>query len=50
MFNKIRKFVEAKRMLDNWDYVFEQNPEIEKIGSRNEYIEYVKSIFPSSKS
>lgn len=50
MFNKIRKFIEAKRMLDNWDYVFEQNPEIEKIGSRKEYVEYTKSIFPGSKA
>lgn len=50
MFNKIKKFVEAKRILDNWNYVFEQNPEIEKIGSRKEYVEYTKSIFPGSKS
>lgn len=50
MFGKIKKFIEAKRILDNWDYLFKQNPEIENIGSRKEYMEYVKSIFPNSKS
>lgn len=31
------------------DFVFEQNPELAKIGSKKEYSEYVKSIFPESK-
>lgn len=50
MFGKIKKFIEAKRILDNWDYLFKQNPEIENIGSRKEYMDYAKSIFPNSKS
>ena len=45
---KFAKFMDAKRMVGNWNYLFEQFPEIEKIGSRNEYMEYVQSIFPES--
>lgn len=48
MFDKIRKFIEAKRVVNNWNYVFQHNPEIEKIGSRQEYIEYIKNVFPDS--
>jgi len=48
MFNKIKTFIEAKRIVNNWNYVFEHNPEIEKIGSRQEYIEYTQTIFPDS--
>jgi len=49
MFDKVKKFINAKRILDNWNYVFEQNPAIEETGSRKEYMEYVQSIFPESK-
>ena len=48
MFDKVKKFFDAKRTVSNWDYVFQYNPEIEKIGSRQEYVEYVQSIFPES--
>lgn len=48
MFDKIKKYIEAKRTINNWDYIFTNNPEIEKIGSRQEYIEYTKTIFPES--
>ncbi len=53
IFSKIRetrlaKFLEAKRTVNNWNYLFERNPEIEKVGSRKEYMEYVRSIFPES--
>lgn len=31
------------------DFVFEQNPELEKIGTKKDYSEYLKTIFPESK-
>ena len=53
IFSKIRKtkmakFLDAKRTVRNWDYLFKKFPEIEQIGTKNEYIEYVQSIFPES--
>lgn len=31
------------------DFVFEQNPELDKIGMKEKYLEYLDSIFPESK-
>lgn len=31
------------------DFVFEQNPELEKIGTREQYSQYLDTIFPESK-
>ena len=48
MFDKVKNFIEAKRTVSNWNYIFEHNPEIAKIGSIQEYIEYTNTIFPES--
>lgn len=45
---KIAKFLDAKRTIRNWNYLFKKFPEIEQIGSKKEYIEYIQSIFPES--
>jgi len=34
---------------DGVDFVFEQNPELSKIGSANQYSKYINTIFPDSK-
>ncbi len=31
------------------DYIFEQNPELEKIGTKEEYQRYIENIFPESR-
>lgn len=47
----MEKFINSKKD-DNFEginFVFKENPELEKIGTKEEYSEYLKTIFPNSK-
>lgn len=46
--NKFEKTIEIK-VKEGIDFIFKHNPELEKIGSKEEYSEYLDSIFPESK-
>lgn len=41
--------IEKPQIKEGIDLVFEQNPELEKIGSKEKYSEYLDTIFPDSK-
>ena len=41
--------IEKPQIKEGVDLVFEQNPELEKIGSKEKYSEYLDTIFPESK-
>lgn len=41
--------IEKPQIKEGVDFVFEQYPEIEKIGSKEQYSKYLESIFPESK-
>lgn len=41
--------IEKPRIKEGVDFAFEQNPELEKIGSKEEYSKYLDTIFPESK-
>lgn len=41
--------VELEPIKDGVDFVFEQNPELTKIGTRQQYSKYLDTIFPNSK-
>lgn len=40
---------DKKRIKYGVDFVFKQNPELEKIGTKEQYSEYLETIFPESK-
>ncbi len=50
-FPKIKKEnnIEENKTQKDIDFVFEQNPELEKIGTKEQYSEYLDTIFPGSK-
>lgn len=41
--------IEKPQIREGVDFVFEQNPELAKIGTKEQYSEYLDSIFPDSK-
>jgi hypothetical protein len=47
--NQKESNLEKKGIKDGVDFVFEQNPGLEKIGTKKQYSEYLDSIFPDSK-
>ncbi len=47
--NTPEKQEEKPSIKEGVDFVFEQNPELATIGSREEYSEYLQSIFPETK-
>lgn len=46
--NEIIKSPEIK-VKEGVDFIFEQNPELEKLGTKEQYSEYLDTIFPESK-
>jgi hypothetical protein len=58
MSKEIREFIDKINKLNenidnnlksDLDLIFKNNPELDKIGSKEQYSEYIKSIFPNSK-
>lgn len=47
--NNIENNQEKPKIKEGVDFVFEQNPELEKIGSKEKYSEYLDTVFPESK-
>lgn len=45
----LTELLSYEELKEGIDFVFEQNPELVKIGSKEKYYEYLKSIFPKSK-
>ncbi len=43
------KNLEPKAIKKGVDFIFEQNPELEKIGTKEQYSKYLDTIFPESK-
>lgn len=41
--------IEKPQLKEGVDFVFEQNLELAKIGTKEQYSEYLNSIFPDSK-
>jgi hypothetical protein len=41
--------IEKPKIKEGVDFVFEQNPELSKIGTKEQYSEYLDTIFPESK-
>lgn len=41
--------IEKPKIKEGVDFVFEQNPELEQIGNKEQYSEYLDTIFPESK-
>lgn len=41
--------IEAPKIKDGVDFVFEQHPKLSEIGTKEEYSEYLDQIFPESK-
>jgi hypothetical protein len=41
--------IEKPQIKEGIDFVFEQNPELAKIGTKEQYSEYLDSVFPNSK-
>ncbi len=41
--------IEKSTIKEGVDFVFEQNPELEKAGTKEQYSEYLDTIFPESK-
>ena len=48
-FKKFNESLEVNTQTKDIDFVFEQNKELSLIGSKEQYIEYLRSIFPESK-
>jgi len=48
-FKEIFENIGEKLVSEEVDFVFEQNSELEKIGTRKQYSEYLSTIFPNSK-
>ncbi len=46
--NEIIKSPEIK-IEEGVDFVFDKNPELQKIGTKEQYLEYLETIFPESK-
>ncbi len=50
MFDSKKDSIENKEVIkEGLDFVFEQNPELKKIGTKEQYCEYLDTIFPESK-
>jgi len=50
MFDSKKDSIENKEVIkEGVDFVFEQNPELAQIGTKEQYSEYLDSIFPESK-
>lgn len=50
MFDSKKDSIENKEVIkEGLDFVFEQNPELKKIGTKEQYSEYLETIFPESK-
>lgn len=47
--NQKESNLEKRGIKDGVDFVFEQNPELKKIGTKEQYSEYLDNIFPESK-
>lgn len=47
--NSLEQGKEKPSIKEGVDFVFEQNPELASIGTKEEYSEYLESIFPESK-
>lgn len=46
---KVNIFINLKQDNGSIDYLFSVNPELEKVGTKNEYKQYLNTIFPNSK-
>jgi hypothetical protein len=41
--------IERLKIKEGVDFIFEQNPELKQIGTKEQYLEYLDSVFPESK-
>jgi hypothetical protein len=48
-FKKFNEGLEVNKKIKDIDFLFDQNEELSRIGSKEQYIEYLKTIFPESK-
>lgn len=48
-FKNFNESLEVNTQMKDIDFLFEQNKELSEIGSKEQYIEYLKTIFPESK-